>query len=49
MLKDTLKYDLLKYKSNTEIESVMVFYGNSYGETKYDYTEIYSYSMRYLY
>jgi len=36
-----MAYKIFKLKSNTEIESIIVFCGNSYGESKYDYTEIY--------
>jgi hypothetical protein len=36
-----MSYKIFKLKSSKEIESVMVFYGNSYGEKKYDYSEIY--------
>jgi hypothetical protein len=36
-----MAYKIFKLKSNTEIESIIVFYGESYGESNYDYNEIY--------
>jgi hypothetical protein len=36
-----MAYKIFKLKSNTEIESIIVFYGESYGASNYDYNEIY--------
>ena len=36
-----MAYKIFKLKSNSEIESIIVFYGNTYGDSQYDFNEIY--------